>query len=393
MSWIHRLRERLRPPADPMYGLVLSGGGARSAYQAGVLQYIGEHHPDAVFPVVTGVSAGAINAAHLANFTKSFAEATHALMETWTNVEQGDIIHSQGTLTFLRRMLPWGGKGEVQHIDAMRHTNEGLIDNRPLREFLTRVLGAEDDGTLSGIAENVEAGRLKACALIALSYTTGQTVSWIQGCEVETWERANRVSVNTKITVEHIMASAALPFLFPAVRVGNAWYGDGGIRLTAPLSPAIHMGANRLIAVSTRYPRTRAEASMPEISGYPPTAQIVGQLMNAIFLDTLEQDIFMTERMNLMLKHVPRREWDGMEPLRLLLIRPSRDIGRMASDYQLNISGVLGMLTRGLGSDETKSPDWLSMLLFDPAYMTALAEIGYNDAKTQRDEIDRFFAD
>ncbi|GAB5520026.1 MAG: patatin-like phospholipase family protein [Rhodothermales bacterium] len=388
-----RFWERFRMPADPTYGLVLSGGGARSAYQAGVLQYIGEYHPDAVFPVITGVSAGAINAAHLANYTKSFAQATQALTDTWTNVEQDDIIHSQGTLSFLRKMLPWGGKGQVQHIDAMRHTNEGLIDNRPLRAFLTRALGAEEDGTLAGIEENLEAGRLQACAIIALSYTTGQTVSWIQGREVNTWERPNRVSVSAPITVERIMASSALPFLFPAVRVGNAWYGDGGIRLTAPLSPAIHLGANRLIAVSTRYPRTRAEADVPEITGYPPTAQIVGQLMNAIFLDTLEQDIFMTERVNQMLRHIPRREWDGMEPLKLLLIRPSRDIGRMASDYQLNISGVLGMLTRGLGSDETKSPDWLSMLLFDPAYMTALAEIGYNDAKAQRDEIDQFFAD
>jgi NTE family protein len=222
---------------------------------------------------------------------------------------------------------------------------------------------------------------------------TGQTVTWVQGRDIQEWERPNRIGVNTTITVDHIMASMALPFLFPAVRIGDAWYGDGGVRLSHPLSPAIYLGADRILAITTRYDRSRSEADVPSVYGYPPAAQIFSLLMNAVFLDTLDQDILTLERINRLVVQLPKRHHMGLRPIRLLVIRPSVDLGKLAGEYEADLTGVIRLLARGLGSADTKSPDWLSMLLLVPEYTRRLIETGHRDAAQQHDQSARFLAE
>jgi NTE family protein len=189
------------------------------------------------------------------------------------------------------------------------------------------------------------------------------------------------------------MASMALPFLFPAVKIGEAWYGDGGVRLSHPLSPAIYLGASRILAITTRYDRSRSEADVPSVYGYPPAAQIFGLLMNAVFLDTLDQDILTLERINRLIAQLPKRHRMGMRPVRLLVMRPSVDLGKLAGEYEAKLTGVIRLLARGLGSADTKSPDWLSMLLLVPEYTRRLIEIGHHDAARQHEQIARFLAE
>ena len=378
----------LKPVSQqPENALVLTGGGARAAYQAGVLQYIAEAFPDAHFSIQIGVSAGAINAAHLANHTGTFPESVGNLAAWWGQVRTEYVMEPSSSVGFLLKTMRRGGRAEVG--EAL--PRQGLVDTGPLRDHLKEKLQLEN-GTLSGIPTNLQEGRLKAFAVITIDYGTGQTVTWVQGRNISEWERPNRVGVNTTIMVDHIMASTALPFLFPAVKIDNSWHGDGGVRLSTPLSPPICLGADRILAITTRYRRTRSEANVPTVVGYPPAAQIFGLLMNAVFLDTLEQDAIMLERVNQLVAQLPPSKRMGLRPVRLLMIRPSVDPGKLAAEFEPNLTGVIRLLARGLGSHDTKSPDWLSMLLFIPEYTRRLIEIGHGDAARQHEEIASFLA-
>lgn len=186
------------------------------------------------------------------------------------------------------------------------------------------------------------------------------------------------------------MASAALPIFFPAIKIGNAFYGDGGVRLAAPLSPALHLGAQRVIAVSTRYAGTQAESDAAVVTSYPPPAQVLGILMNAIFLDLVDQDAVRLERINNLLEHLPDDKREGMRPVQLLVVRPSRDLGRLVTEYEPKLPPAFKFMTRGLGTRETRSPDVLSMLMFQRDYLTRLMEIGEADAEMRAEEIDIF---
>lgn len=387
---MERLRDMFRKESRPHeLGLVLTGGGARAAYQAGVLQYISDYIPEARFSVMVGVSAGAINAAHLANHPGSYREATSELVENWRSLQSSDIYEAESALGLMRAIAArtLRGNGEVEEVpEAMR----AVADTVPLRGYLADTLHTVD-GRLVGVSKRLREGKLRAVAIVTTCYTTGQTTSWVQGDQFELWERPNRVGINTELTVEHIMASASLPFLFPAVQIGDSWYGDGGIRLAAPLAPAIHLGADRILAISTRYTRTRSEAREPVIYGYPPASQIFGLLTNAVFLDALDDDAVVLQRINRLLEEVPRREWNGLRPIRLLLLRPSVDLGKLSRDYEWTLPRTLGLFSRVIGTGETKSPDWLSMLLFEHNYVSRLIDIGYEDARSQHARIETFF--
>jgi NTE family protein len=236
----------------------------------------------------------------------------------------------------------------------------------------------------------LERDRLKAVAISSTSYSTGQSVTWIQGDDVQLWKRPQRRPVMTTLTVDHIMASAALPLFFPAVQVGNAWYGDGGIRLVAPLSPAVHLGARRIIAISTRYAASKGEEAEQAVFGYPPPAQVMGILMNSIFLDLLDHDAVRLERLNTLIDQLPEGSRDGLKEVRLLTLRPSADLGKLAGQFESQLPGAFRFMTRGLGTKETRSPDFLSMVLFQPDYLTALIELGERDAEARVHEIKAF---
>lgn len=369
--------------------IVLSGGGARAAYQAGLLAGIAERFPELEVPILTGVSAGAINAVYLAAHTGTFGSAVAGLTRHWAGLTPDQVFRVDAA-SLGKSVLRWGVRlvsGGLPGSPQVR----GLVDTTPLRGFLGRVLNA-NAGPIPGIVENLESGRLKAVALITTSYSTGQTVVWVQGRGIELWERPQRRSHQAALTIDHAMASAALPLFFPAVRIGDEWYGDGGIRLAAPLSPALHLGASRILAISTRYIKGEAEAGRPVITHYPPPAQVAGVLMNAIFLDLIDQDAHRLERLNRLLERLPEGEREGMRVVDLMVLRPSRDLGRLAREYEPRLPKGFRFMTRGLGTREAASPDALSIIMFQPDYLERLIELGLEDARARGDEIAAFLA-
>lgn len=365
-------------------GVVLSGGGARAAYQVGVLRAIANRRPDLRFPIITGVSAGAINAAFIASSRTETIDTINSLAELWSRIHTGDIFDA-GTLSLSKMLFRWSlrlftGRG------GAASGARGFVDTAPLRKFLRHAL-VHENGEIQGIRENLDEDRLQAVALTALNYATGRTITWVQGRDIELWERPNRHSEKVRLTIDHVMASSALPLFFPAIRVNGAWYGDGGVRLAAPLSPALHLGARRVLAVSTRYVRSVDEADAEETLAYPPPGQIVGQLMKAIFLDLIDQDALRLERLNQLLLRLEGEDRLGLEPVEFIVIRPSVDIGKLAANYEPDLPPAFRYLVRGLGSKETKSPDFLSLLMFEPGYLRRLIEIGEQDAESRMDEL------
>lgn len=368
------------------YGLVLGGGGARASYQAGVLQFMADALPQVDLSIITGVSAGSLNAAYLCNDLRGFKAAVHHLVNTWENLTSEDVYETPSGFQLFWSVLRKSDAEETGELIP----RYGLVHTDPLHSFLSKSLSASD-GRLTGIRKNIHKGVLDACAFITTNYATGQTVAWTDGRELENWDRSDRVSYCEELTVDHIMASSSLPLLFPAIQLGDTWFGDGGIRLADPLSPAVHLGADRIFAISTRYGRSRREADEPQVQGYPPAAQIFGLLLNAIFLDRLDQDAALLERINALLRVIPARKRQGMRPIDLLVLRPSVDLGKLSRQFEADLGGILNLIGRGLGSKDTKSPDWLSMILFEPEYSTRLIEIGYEDAKLKRESLFRFF--
>jgi NTE family protein len=364
--------------------LVLTGGGARGAYQVGFLRYLSRHYPELRIPILSGISAGAINTVLLAQHHGTFAQATAELAGLWGELTPERIFRVD-VRSLLANVGRWGMRLTAAHDVRTR----GLVDTTPLWHLMEEVLGPVG-GELTGIDYNLERGTLRAAAVSTTDYNTGRTVVFVQGREIETWERPQRISQQTRLGVQHVMASAALPLFFPAVRVGTHWYGDGGIRLTSPLSPALHLGAHKILAVSTRFQPTVAEAAVPEVYGYPPPAQILSVLYNAIFLDMVDQDATRMERMNQVLRKLPEERLDGMRVVDLLVVRPSQDLGQLAVECEPQLPRAFRMLTRGLGTRETRSSDMLSLLMFQRDYAEALMQMGERDAEARHPEIEAF---
>ncbi len=367
--------------------IVMSGGGARAAYQVGLLQVLAKHRPEFALDILTGVSAGAINAAHLAGHPGSFAAATDALGALWLELS-ADHVFRTDWLSLFGRMLRSG----IQLVSGGRRIPgrpRGMVDTQPLRRFLYGALAAEPaGGVLAGIGENLARGRLRAVAVTTSNYSAGTSVTWVEGQQIEPWRRSHRAGVSCQLTVEHVMASASLPLMFPSVALGDEWHGDGGIRLSAPLSPAVHLGAQRILAISTRHQEgSRAAASTPMIDGYPPPAQIVGSLINALFLDLIDADALRLERINELLAQIPEDRRNGLRPVELMLVRPSQDLGVLANDYEPRLPRGFRFLTRGLGTRETRSNDFLSLVMFQTDYLKQLIELGRTDAESRLDEL------
>ncbi|HTH26524.1 MAG TPA: patatin-like phospholipase family protein [Vicinamibacterales bacterium] len=370
--------------------LVLSGGGARGAYQVGVLRILAREFPEAVPDILTGVSAGGINAAFLASRQEPYQQKVDELAEMWSHLRIDDVFRVD-TKNLAWRALRWGGR-LISGGKSPLPPAKSMVDTKPLREVLERELHATD-GPLSGINDSLRSGWLRAFALTASSYTTGQSVTWVQtrdDCAMPAWERPLRKSSMCELRIDHVMASAALPFFFPAIEVDGAWYGDGGIRLTQPLSPAIHLGARRIIAVTTRYAKSREEADRPSIAGYPPPAQVAGSLFNAIFLDQLDSDAMQLRQINALIEAHPEEKRLGLRPIELLVLRPSEDLGRLANAYEANLPKAFRYFTRGLGTKETRSNDMLSLVMFQTDYVKRLIELGESDALAKRADIEKF---
>jgi len=364
---------------DPL-ALVLSGGGARAAYQVGVLAGIAERCGDSLsFPIVTGVSAGAINAAALAsNCHLPPAELVSQLEQAWLRMSTRKVFRAglpALATTALRVAGMVLGGGRLRKLEA-----RGLLDTEPLRRTLGERFSSE------GIEANLRSGKLDALALSTTSYSTGRTITFVHAKdEVPTWRRAGRAAIRDRITVDHVLASCALPVVFPAVAIGDEYHGDGSLRQLTPLSPAIHLGAESILAVSVRHRPGLNEESEQRVVGYPPAAQIVGMLFNAVFLDALEADAERVARVNRSLRVLASgtAHPDGLRPVRLAVVRPSRDLGQMAKGLEHHLPGSLRLLVRSLGTRGMRAPDLLSYLLFERPYLESLLELGREDAERQ----------
>lgn len=369
--------------------LVLTGGGARAAYQVGLLRCIADLAPDYRFRVLTGVSAGAINAAFLASHPEAIGRSAEELCRLWIGLAAENVFRTDVS-AMARRVLLWATR---LLMGGARITPDvqGFLDASPLEGLLRRELDTER-GRIVGIERNLEAGHLHGVALTTLNYGTGRSCTWVQGCGLEGWERPDREAVKTRLTVEHVLASAALPLLFPALALEGSWHGDGGIRQAAPLSPALHMGATRILAVSTRHRGGEGAGSGPGLERYPPPAQILGRLFNAVFLDVVDQDAARLDLVNRLVCDLPPAKRRGRRRIDSLVIRPSADLGALAREYEPRLPGAFRFMTRGLGTREARSSDFLSLLMFQPDYIERLIEVGERDATSHRDELERLLA-
>ncbi|MGB7219172.1 MAG: patatin-like phospholipase family protein [Vicinamibacterales bacterium] len=365
--------------------IAFDGGGARAAYQVGLLRWLARHYPNLRIPIITGLSAGAINAVFLASHTGTPMAAVNELAQLWSELTLERVFRVDSA-SLMGNMWHWGLR-LVAGGGAIAPPLRGMVDTAPLRHTLEQIFHAAPHGEIAGIARNLEEGRLRGLAIMTSSYATGRAVAWVQGCDMEGWDRPFRESVKARITVDHVMASASLPILFPATRLNGAWYGDGGLRLSSPLSPALHLGANRILAVSTRHDRGHAKPSLEE--QYPPPLQIAGQILNAIYLDDNDREAFVLERMNRLLAELPPEKRHGMRVIDLVQIRPSQDIGRLAAKFEPQLPLMFRHLVRGLGSRTSADPDLLSMLIFEPGYLKELIEIGEADAGARAQDIAR----
>ncbi len=368
----------------PKPALVLSGGGARGAYQVGVLRHIARQHPEFRFPIITGVSAGAINAAFMASHRAELPEAMEDLARRWSTLSTSTVMRTDisSLLANGLRVAATVATGGARLAPPAR----GLVDTKPLRKFLDTLVKPEN------IAANIEDGRLQAVAVSATSYRTGDSITFVQGpAETAMWSRFRRRSRPDRIGVDHVLASAAIPLFFPAWQVDGEYFGDGSLRQPYPLAPAVHLGADRVLAISSRYVSTSDEdPSEPDL--YPSAARILGLMLNSIFLDQLDADAERLERVNQLLQRVDDREqWRLPErEVELLVLRPSRDIGRMAALYEKRLPRALRHLVRGLGTRRSSGSDLLSYLLFVPEFLTELIELGQRDAEMNRVRIGRF---
>ena len=367
--------------------LVLGGGGARAAYQAGVIRWLAHHRPELRFPIITGVSAGAINATFLASFEGKAAEAAESLGDLWGTLTV-DKIFCADPWALLKNFFSWGCRLASCGLQVGPEPR-GLVDTEPLRRLLQSTLGV-GDGEIPGLARNIASGAVRGLAVTSVNYGTGQSVVWMQGRDVRSWRKPQRLGIAAEIGVEHVMASAALPMFFPAVLLGDGWHGDGGIRLAPPFAPALKLGARRILAISTRYDRSQVEADRPAIQHYPPPAQILGQLLNAIFLDLFDEDAQRIGLVNRLADHQPSGDGQGLRRVVTLVLRPSQDLGRLAAKFEPRLPRAFRWATRGLGTRDTESPDALSLIMFQSDYTRRLMDLGEADAEAQRDAIDAF---
>lgn len=355
--------------------LVLGGGGARTAYQAGVLRYLGAAFPETPFPVVTASGMGAVNAAVLTGQNRPWPEATRAVGELWDALRPDRVFTPQSLWDLVAQL--------VRHAPSPR---QSLLDPAPLRERLTERLPVGPDGALPGPQRLLADGWLAAVAMTTTHYASGTTVTWAQGRPLGDWPHARRAGRTATLTVDHAMAGMALALLYPAVALEGAWHGAGAGMLH-PLSPALRLGADRILAVSTR--SNPDETTAPDDEPYPSPLQIASLLSNTLLEDTVGADAASLDRVSRLARRLAPGERDGLEPADVCVLRPSVDLTAVAEGLDAAIGASLGAVLQYLHGEGARLPDLSSMLLYDPDYLRRLLLIGYADAEQQHDRIAR----
>ena len=375
----------------PVIGLIMAGGGARAAYQVGVLRAIshmipaGQKNP---FQVICGTSAGAINAAALAAYSLDFHDATRRLHFIWSNFSVDQVFRAD-TLGMIRTGAHWlitmmmGGLG--------RYNPQALFDRAPLLDLLKEYL------PLNNIDDAIDQGALRALSITCSGYDSGKSVTFFKGVsELEGWNRVRRIGVKSDIRLEHLMASSAIPFLFSAVRINREFFGDGSMRQIAPISPALHLGANRVMVIGVRPREQDTSNARLMTSGHPSIAQIAGHVLDNIFLDALETDVERLQRINKTISLIPanhiKEQGVNLKQVDVHVITPSKDPGELASKHEKQMPAAVRFFLRGAGAHKRKGNSLLSYLLFEKAYCRDMIALGFRDAMCQREEIINFLA-
>ncbi|HEY1130967.1 MAG TPA: patatin-like phospholipase family protein [Roseateles sp.] len=396
-----QLQGLVRP--SPVTGLILTGGGARASYQVGVLAAIAQLRRDAgatqssPFPIISGTSAGAINAAALACHADDFDGAVDGLLHLWQGLHVESIYRADafeavksGARWLSMLSLGWA-------IARWRRTHpKSLLDNAPLRDLLGRYLD------MGRVETMLEGKHLHALALTGSSYTSGQHVTFFQTHHhVVPWLREQRMAVQARLTLAHLMASSAIPFIFPAEPLElegvPEWFGDGSMRQSAPISPAVHLGAERVLVIGAGRMKEPEGRRLGAMDGHPSMAQIAGHALSNIFLDALAVDVERLRRINRTLALLPReaRAATALRPIELLVIAPSRRLDDLASEHQASLPHSVRAMLRAFGvSGKGKAMSGsalVSYLLFEPSFINELINLGMSDTLAKRAEVQRFF--
>ncbi|MCK6371565.1 MAG: patatin-like phospholipase family protein [Gammaproteobacteria bacterium] len=379
-----------RPPTrEKRIGLVLPGGGARGAYQVGVLKAIAEIMPRRSpnpFAVISGTSAGAISSAVLASQARVFRHAVADLERVWAHFRSHHVFRCD-SLTMLKSSLHWAAAVVFGGLGV--RNPRSLLDNSPLREMLARAIN------FNAIQESIDRGYLDAVTVTAAGYDSARSVSFYQGRDgMEPWDRVRRVGRPSRITLDHLMASIAVPMMFPPVLIEREYFGDGAMRQATPLAPAVHLGADRLLVVGVRDEHADAVPGPDDPIPYPSMGRIAGYVLDALFMDGLSQDLERLTRVNLILENTPGRALDtGMAKLRYIdamILLPSRDIREIAVRYVHEMPRQVRLLMSGLGALNYGGRQLVSYLLFEQGYTRELIRLGYEDGLARRDDIRAF---
>lgn len=359
--------------------LVLGGGGARAAYQVGVLRAVRELLPAPArnpFPILCGTSAGSINAAMLAVRARDFAAGVDALENLWSDIHAGDVYRADA-LGIAAAGARW----------LFRHNRRSLLDNAPLRRLLER---AVDFGQ---IEPAVSAHALLALSLTCSGYASGQSVSFFQGrADLDPWSSGQRVGAHVLLGIDHLMASSATPFLFPAVKMNREYFGDGAMRQLSPLSPAIRLGAERLLVIGEGRLSDEGEEREPG-EAYPSPAQIAGHVLSGAFLDPLTVDLERVQCISRILRLVPEESRAGvtsLRPIEVLAIAPSQRLDHLAEEYLGELPRSVRALLSRMGAMNRAGSALASCLLFEPSYTRALVELGHSDTLARSEDVRRF---